>query len=66
MGDQPTTRADLKCTAALTTTLTALNVQIAALITKGDDIANNKNNNANNNYTRNNLNRGGERIPVIR
>ncbi|GAU47032.1 hypothetical protein TSUD_239890 [Trifolium subterraneum] len=81
MGDQPITRADLKGTAAFTTTLTALNVQIAALAKSNNNADNNTNNrNDNNNDNRNdddnnnNLNddnnnrnkRGGGPITVIR
>ncbi|MCI41843.1 hypothetical protein A2U01_0063077 [Trifolium medium] len=60
MGDKPITRVDLKGTAAFTTTLTALNVQIAALAIQLNNIANNNiNANNNNNHNKNNLNKGG-------
>ncbi|MCI55466.1 hypothetical protein A2U01_0076717, partial [Trifolium medium] len=57
MGDQPITRTEFDGLAPM---IKALLDQMAALTTKVDDITNN------NNHNRNNPNRGGEPIPVIR
>jgi len=67
MGGQLTTRSELAgVTATLTTTIKALSDQMAALITKIDNInINNRNDNNNRNYNnRNNQNRGGKPIRV--